>query len=225
MPLTHSWDVSPSQAIELQRELAPKVIQNGSLDSTDLIAGADLAFSPDKRWCIAGVVVWAKSEHRVTEQIVVRRRVRFPYVPGLLSFREAPAILAAIVKLKSAPDVFLFDGQGYAHPRRLGLASHVGLWIDRPSVGCAKSVLVGTGDEPEPRKGSMAELRHRGEVVAMSLRTRDRVKPVFVSVGHRISLVAAAKLVLSCCTRFRLPEPTRLADQLVGRSRLLPREQ
>jgi deoxyribonuclease V len=145
--------------------------------------------------------------------------VRFPYVPGLLSFREAPALLAAIRKLKAEPDAFIFDGQGLAHPRRFGLACHVGVLIDRPSVGCAKSRLIGSHDDPGRRRGSSAPLVDADQRVGTVLRTRDKVKCVYVSVGHRVSLSTAERLVLACCTRYRLPEPTRLADQLVARAK------
>jgi deoxyribonuclease V len=153
------------------------------------------------------------------EQHVTRRPIRFPYVPGLLSFREAPAILAVLRRLRCEPDVFLFDGQGYAHPRRFGLACHVGMLIDRPSLGCAKSVLVGTFRMPGAARGARAPLEHNGECVGMAVRTRDGVKPVYVSVGHRLSLEAAVEITLTACAGFRLPEPTRLADKLVARAK------
>jgi deoxyribonuclease V len=166
--------------------------------------------------CIAAAVVWDVKRQRVVEQHVVRKPLTFPYVPGLLSFREAPAIVAALRKLQSEPDVFLFDGQGYAHPRRFGLACHVGLWIDRPSIGCAKSVLVGVCDEPGRSRGSRSPLDDDGECIGVALRTRDGIKPVYVSVGHDLSLDSATRVVLACCTKYRLPEPTRRADKLVA---------
>jgi deoxyribonuclease V len=147
------------------------------------------------------------------------RPVRFPYVPGLLSFREAPALLAAIRRLKAEPDAFLFDGQGLAHPRRFGLACHVGLLIDRPSVGCAKSRLIGRHAEPDTHRGATAPLTDGEQRIGTVLRTRDGVKCVYVSIGHRVTLATAEQLVLACCTRYRLPEPTRLADLLVARAK------
>lgn len=213
----HSWSVTPKQAVSIQRRLASLVKSNGRVRRLRLAAGADLAFSRDKKTCVAAVVVWDVSSQEVVEQHVAQRRVRFPYVPGLLSFREAPAIIACFRKMTTNPDVFLFDGQGYAHPRRFGLACHVGVMIDRPSIGCAKSILVGKGDEPDAIRGSVAPLYHRDECVAVAVRTRDRVKPIYVSVGHRISLTSAVDVTLACCTKYRLPEPTRLADELVGR--------
>lgn len=217
--LPHRWDVSPKRAAAIQRELARRVIRTGAIDRLRLVAGADCAFSTDGDQCIAAVVVWNVFTRRVVESIVERRPLRFPYVPGLLSFREAPAILAAIRKLRHEPDVFLFDGQGYAHPRRFGLACHLGVLIGRPSLGCAKSILVGDAVEPHSRRGSIAPLIHVGERIGTVVRTRDRVRPVYVSVGHRLSLDTAVKIVLTCCDGFRLPEPTRRADGLVARAR------
>lgn len=214
----HSWSVAPKRAVAIQRELAERVIRTGDVRRLTLAAGTDLAFTDGGATCVAGVVVWSVETHEVVEQHVVRRPVRFPYVPGLLSFREAPAILAALRRLRTVPDVFLFDGQGWAHPRRFGLACHVGLIIDRPSLGCAKSILVGGGPPPRAQTGSTAPLEHEGQRVAMAVRTRDRVKPVYVSIGHRLSLAAAVRITLACTGGFRLPEPTRLADKLVGRA-------
>ncbi len=169
--------------------------------------------------CIAGVVVWDVRTRQVVEQHVAYRPTRFPYVPGLLSFREAPALVAVLRKLRCEVDAFMFDGQGLAHPRRFGLACHVGLLIDRPSLGCAKSLLVGVCETPQPTRGSTAPLEHRGERIGMVVRTRDGVKPVYVSVGHRLSLPAAVEITLACCDGYRLPEPVRLADQLVAREK------
>ena len=215
----HAWNVTPKRAIEIQRSLADAVMCRGSVRSLHLAAGADLAFSAGGKECIAGVVLWDIREQCVLEQYVIRRPVRFPYVPGLLSFREAPAVAAALRKLRREPDVFLFDGQGYAHPRRFGLACHVGLWLNRPSIGCAKSILVGSCDDPASKKGAQTPLVHKDERIGLALRTRDGVKPVYVSVGHKLSLASAATIVLECCTKYRLPEPTRLADQLVAKAK------
>ena len=215
----HSWDVSPAEAAAIQRELAARVIQEGAIGEVRVVAGADAAFSPDGRTCIAGVVAWDATALQVIEQRVARRRVRFPYVPGLLSFREGPALLSALRQLKCDPDVFLFDGQGRAHPRRLGMASHIGLWLDRPTIGCAKSLLVGEGREPQKRKGLREFLTDNGETIGAIVRTRDGVRPLYVSVGHRVSLMTAVRITLRCCTQFRLPEPTRLADKLVSARR------
>ena len=203
----------------LQRTLASKVITKGRIPTLAYAAGADVAFSRDDNECIAGVVLWDVSAGSVVEQHVLRRPLRFPYVPGLLSFREAPAILAALRKLRTEPDVFLFDGQGLAHPRRFGLACHLGVVLDRPSVGCAKSLLVGQTAPVGVQRGSAEPIYHNGERVGTALRTRERVRPVYVSVGHRISLETAVQVTLACGGGFRLPEPTRRADHLVALER------
>lgn len=216
----HPWNVSPHRARIIQERLAPRVSVKGSLGGVRRVAGADLAFTPDGTRCVAGVVVWDLATQSILEQTTAVRPVRFPYVPGLLTFREGPAVLAALRKLKHVPEVFLFDGQGLAHPRRFGLACHVGVLIDRPSIGCAKSRLIGRHAEPGPRRGSAAALTHDGQRIGTVLRTRDGIKCLYVSVGHRVALPSAVELVLRCCTRYRLPEPTRLADHLVGQVRL-----
>jgi len=199
--------------------LAGRVRHEPLCCATDLVAGGDVSFTPDGRCLIAGWVVWSLKLKDVIETAVDLREVTFPYVPGLLSFREAPPLLAAAKKLKTKPDVFMLDGQGLAHPRRFGLACHIGLLMDRPTVGCAKSRLCGRYKEPGPRAGSSCQLIDAGEVIGRVLRTRDGVKPLFISVGHLITLDQAVKLTLRCCTKYRLPEPTRLAHQLVTRRR------
>ena len=214
-----SWSVTPGRAIQIQRNLAGRVVTRGRVRRLRLAAGADLAFSQDKEECIAGVVVWDVQTGQVVEQQVARRKLRFPYVPGLLSFREVPAILTALRKLRCEPDVFMFDGQGYAHPRRFGLACHAGLLIDRPSLGCAKSLLIGRCETPAPRRGSTTPLTDKGELIGMAVRTRDGVRPVYISLGHRLSLKSAVEITLKCGLKYRLPEPTRLADRLVAKSK------
>jgi deoxyribonuclease V len=224
LPLApHEWDVPPARAIALQRRLAARVVIAPPPAPPRLIAGLDAAFSRDGRWCIAGVVLWDARERRVVETRVARRRRRFPYIPGLLSFREAPALLAALRALRATPDAAMCDGQGLAHPRRFGIACHVGLLAGLPAVGCAKSRLTGAPAEPGPRRGAWAPLADAGEVVGAVLRTRDAARPVYVSVGHRFDLASAVRLVLDCGAGFRLPEPTRLADILVARAKAAPR--
>ena len=164
-------------------------------------------------------MVWDIESARVVEECVASRPLRFPYVPGLLSFREGPALLAVLRRLRSEPDALLFDGHGLAHPRRFGIACHVGLIAERPAAGCAKSRLLGAHREPGARRGSRRPLLHRGETIGSVLRTRDGIRPVYASVGHRLDLAAAERLILACGAGYRLPEPTRLADRLVAGSR------
>lgn len=189
--------------------------------SPQVVAGLDAAFPRGGRECVAAAVAWSVRERRVLEERVVRRPLTFPYVPGLLSFREAPAVLAALSELETPADALLCDGHGLAHPRRFGLACHLGVLTGIPAVGCAKSVLVGAHGEVDSRRGSEGPLEHRGEQVGTVLRTRDRVRPVFVSIGHRMDLEFAVGLVLACAIGFRLPEPIRRADQLVSEARKL----
>lgn len=215
-PLPHPWNLSPAEAVALQRQLAGKVRVGATVAALRLVAGLDAAFSTDGRECLAAVVLWDATEGRVVEQHVARRPLAFPYVPGLLSFREAPVLLAALERLDSTPDVLLCDGQGLAHPRRFGIACHLGVLLDLPSVGCAKSRLTGEHAAPGPKRGSGVPLLDGEEVIGCVLRSRDRVRPLYVSVGHRIDLAGAAALVLGCGRGYRLPEPTRLADRLVA---------
>lgn len=217
--IPHRWSLTPAKAAALQRELAGQISFVAPRRGLRLVAGIDAAFSVDGRQCIAGVVLWDVVENAVREEVVARRPLRFPYVPGLLSFREAPAVIAALRKLRGMPDALMYDGHGIAHPRRFGIASHVGLLAGLPTVGCAKSLLVGEYRAPGARQGSVSPLIHRGERIGSVLRTREGVKPVFISIGHRIDLLSCESLALACVTRYRLPEPTRLADQLVARAK------
>ncbi len=209
----------PRAAIRLQKRLAGRVRVERVAGAVRRVAGVDLAFSPEGERCLASVVVWDIEHGAVVEERLAWRPVRFPYVPGLLSFRETPAALAAIRKLTCEPDLFMFDAQGLAHPRRLGLASHAGLLLDRPAVGCAKSRLCGSHEEPPEEPGRSTPLVDRGEVVGAVLRTRPGVRPVYVSVGHRMTLADAVAWTMRCVTRYRLPEPARLAHLLVTRHR------
>ena len=220
----HEWDLSPAQAIALQKALAGAVLRAdrfgpGGRRAIRRVAGVDAAFADGGRVIRAAAVMLEYPGLVLTDQVLVERPTTFPYVPGLLSFREVPALLEALGQLPAAPDLILCDGHGYAHPRRFGLACHLGLWLDTPTIGVAKSRLTGSHDEPGPAKGDVAWLlagkgeRPRERLGAV-LRTREQVKPVFVSAGHRISLRTAVALTLACATRYRLPEPTRLADKL-----------
>jgi deoxyribonuclease V len=211
----HRWNVKPREAIAIQRRLAARVRVIEPRTTLRFVAGVDAAFSRDGKLCIAAAVLWDADEQQVSETRTASRRSTFPYVPGLLSFREAPAVIAALRKLRHEPDAIMCDAQGYAHPRRFGLACHIGVISGRPTVGCAKSLLIGQYREPALRRGSCTALRDRGERVGTVLRTREGVKPVFVSVGHMIDLDTAERLVLRCAVQYRLPEPTRLADKEV----------
>ena len=218
----HEWDVPPSRAVEIQQSLRQKISLQDTLDfrRVRFIAGADVSYDKGDTTLYGAVVLVKLPEMEIAEQRWAKETVTFPYIPGLLSFREAPILLKAFSLLKRSPEAVIFDGQGIAHPRRFGLGSHVGLFLDLPSVGCAKTRLVGEHGRVGIKKGSFVWLTYQGKRVGAVVRTRTNVRPVFVSPGHRISIRAAMKLVLSTCRRYRLPEPVRLAHQLVNRVRL-----
>jgi deoxyribonuclease V len=207
----HGWQVSIDEAKEIQRALASQVVCQCSLRSPSLVAGVDISGEDGYGMARAAVVVLRFPGLEVVERRVITLPVVFPYVPGLLSFREVPLVLAACEKLSVRPDLFIADGQGMAHPRRLGLACHLGLFLDIPTIGCAKSILCGRHDELGNERGDSVPLYDGGEVVGAAVRTRRGVKPVYVSIGHRVDLKTAVEWVLACCGRYRLPEPTRLA--------------
>ncbi len=209
--ITHAWNLSPAAAQELQRRLARSVRFEVPVQMKT-VGGLDVSVRCEQGR--AAVVVWHVGRQQVLESLVVEGYVSFPYVPGLLSFREVPLLMEALARLRTIPDVLMVDGQGLAHPRRCGLATHLGVLFDHPALGVAKSRLVGKHDAPAPEKGSWAPLYDNGEEIGAVVRTRTGVRPVYVSVGHRITLEEAIALTLRCTTRYRLPEPTRLADQL-----------
>ncbi len=228
----HEWNLSYAEARRVQEELAGRVEMVSLEKEPQVIAGLDCAFSRDGRRTFAAAVVLrvvgprpdrrggpARFEFEQVETATAEQETRFPYIPGLLSFREASVCLEAVAKLGQAPDLFVVDGQGVAHPRRLGLASHLGLFLDTPTIGCAKSRLIGQYDEPGPERGAYSLLRDRDEVIGAVVRTRSRVKPVFVSVGHKCRLEDAIRITLACATKYRIPEPTRLAHQAVSKFR------
>ncbi|QTF93786.1 deoxyribonuclease V [Halomonas sp. BM-2019] len=226
MPLAslHDWNLSPSAAIALQTRRAGRVEREDRLGPVRRIAGVDIGFEEEGEITRAAVVVLAwppgdTGEFRVVEQAVQREPTRMPYIPGLLSFREVPAALAAFEGLSVRPDLVMVDGQGIAHPRRLGVASHLGLWLDLPTIGVAKSRLCGRHGEPGPARGDWTPLIEGpdDEVIGAVLRSRVGVKPIFVSPGHRLSLATALDWVIRCLGRTKLPEPTRLADRLASR--------
>lgn len=214
MALSHRWDVSPQEAFKLQRELAGQVERQPRLGPVRRVAGVDVSVRDDV--ARAAVVVLDFEGLAPMDYAVATRPVPFPYVPGLLAFREGPVVLDALERLDTTPDLLIFDGQGLAHQRRLGIASHVGLLVDMPAIGCAKSRLVGQHNEPGPEPGSYAPLLDRGEVIGAVLRTRRGVKPVFVSIGHRTDLATSIHYVLACCRGYRLPETTRWAHRVAG---------
>jgi deoxyribonuclease V len=198
----------------LQQQLAGQVLQNNQFGPVSSVAGVDLSYSHGI--AKAAVAVLSYPDLEMIDCSIVRRSVEFPYVPGLLSFREGPAILDALEKLKHKPDLLIFDGHGLAHPRRFGLASHMGVILDLPSIGCAKARLSGTYDEPGPLCGDYTFLNEQGQTIGAAVRTRSKVKPVFVSVGHRLDLTTSIAYVSACCRGYRLPETTRWAHRLAS---------
>jgi deoxyribonuclease V len=222
--LRHSWDISPGQAVELQRRLAARVCAVAIRGQVRTVAGTDCAFAADGQQIIASAVLCDAGTMEVIASSSIVRPCRFPYVPGLLSFREAPAVIEAVRKLPRRPDLLMCDGQGLAHPRGLGLASHVGLWLNVPTIGVAKSRLCGEHRRPGAKRGCRAVLRHEGRIVGSVLRTRTNVKCVYVSVGHLITLKEAIDWVLRSCRAVRLPEPTRQAHRFVSLAKALHRE-
>jgi len=212
----HRWDLTPRQAVEVQRRLRDRVESTDRVSRLRLVAGVDVGIARGSRTARAAVAVLSWPELDLVEHAVVEAPVRFPYVPGLLSFREVPVVGQALESLASRPDLILCDGQGYAHPRRFGLACHLGLLVVVPTVGVAKSRLVGTQEEPEAERGASRPLLDGDEVLGTVLRTRTGVKPLYVSVGHRISLQRAVSITLQAAPRTRLPETTRWAHRLAS---------
>ncbi|HKF36774.1 MAG TPA: deoxyribonuclease V [Ktedonobacteraceae bacterium] len=212
----HAWNLQQSEAIALQRELAKRVVREDRLDEVHHVAGVDMAINEENGMARAAVVLLTYPTLEVVEQHVYEEPVRMPYIPGLLSFRETPCILGAFALLKQQPELVMVDGQGIAHPRRLGIASHLGLWLELPTIGCAKSILRGEYDRAAlgEEVGSWVPLIDRKEVIGAALRTRAHTNPMFISLGHRISLETSLRYVLACGRGYRLPEPTRLADKL-----------
>jgi len=208
----HPWDVTPTEAVAIQRDLAEHVRFEPLPDDLDTVAGVDVSVRGDR--VRTAIVVLRMEDLEVVDQVTWEGPVAFPYVPGLLSFREMPAVLPALDELSTEPDVFILDAQGYAHPRRFGLACHLGVLLDKPAIGVAKTRLVGKHDAPGMEKGECTPLLHSGETIGSVVRTRTNVNPVFVSVGHRATLDAAVALTLHCATKYKLPMPTHLAHRL-----------
>ncbi len=212
----HSWQVSTGQALDIQRELAAKVLKEGGIATPRFVAGLDISVPKAGGTATAAAVVIQYPDLELVEAKTAHGKLDFPYIPGLLSFRESPLTLAAGQELTVTPDLILVDGQGIAHPRRMGLASHLGLFFDMPTIGCAKSLLCGSHQEPGAELGSYAEIVDHGEIIGAALRTKLGVKPVYVSIGHKIDLQTAIYWVLNLCRGYRLPEPVRLAHLAAG---------
>jgi len=216
MKSLHGWQLNASQATEIQRRLAEQVSRSNELGDVRFIAGVDISVSKQRNTATGSVVLLKYPELAIAEVQMSRGELDFPYIPGLLSFRELPLTLAACDKLKITPDLILVDGQGIAHPRRFGLASHLGLLLDIPTIGCAKSQLCGSRTEPEIEPGDYSIITDKNETIGAVLRTKRGVKPIYVSIGHKTDLQNAIGWVLKCCHGYRLPEPTRLAHLAAG---------
>ncbi|MBI4208335.1 MAG: deoxyribonuclease V [Deltaproteobacteria bacterium] len=210
----HRWDVTPQEAIQIQQRLRQQVVPFHDFSEIRTIAGIDI--STRNETARAAVVVLSFPDLRCMDQATASLPLTFPYVPGLLSFRESPAILKAFGRLQVRPDLLMIDGQGMAHPRRFGIACHLGLLLDIPSIGCAKSLLCGAFKEPGPTAPGFSDLIDHGEIIGAVLRTKNNTHPLFISIGHRIDLKRSIEYTLRCCRGYRLPEPTRLAHQAAG---------
>lgn len=210
------WNLTPKEAMAQQKEWAQKVVREDALGPIRHVAGSDVGFENHGAMTRAALVVLSCPALRVQASTLARLPTRMPYIPGLLSFREVPALLEAFAQIEIKPDLLICDGHGLAHPRRFGIACHLGVTLDLPTIGIGKSRLVGTHADVPERRGAWVPLEDKGEVIGAVLRTREGVQPIFVSTGHRISLESAVKWALACSTRYRLPEPIRLADRLAS---------
>jgi deoxyribonuclease V len=213
----HSWEVSPQEAIKIQKDLKSNISLKKSFSKIDKIAGADVSYYQNKM--IAGVIIFEFPNLKIIERQSFVSSINFPYIPGLLTFREGPSILSAFKKIKNEPDIILFDGQGIAHPRRMGIATHLGLFLNRPTIGCAKSRLSGKYTSVGEQKGDYTPLKEGEEVLGVVLRTRKGVKPIFLSPGHKIDLPNSIEIVLKCIVKYRLPLPVREAHIFVNQIR------
>ncbi|CAM3544117.1 Endonuclease V [Vibrio aerogenes CECT 7868] len=214
--LKHPWNLSETEALTLQQQLAAQVIKTDQLRTVNYIAGVDVAYPDSGDRLVAAVVILDADTLEVIETQTAEDEVHFPYIPGLFSFRELPPLLKAFEKVQQTPDLILCDGQGLAHPRRFGLACHLGMLFDVPTIGCGKTRLTGEHEQPAPERGASAPLIDQNEVIGCVLRTQTNINPVYVSVGHKISLETACKWVLKAAPKYRLPETTRQADHLVN---------
>ena len=213
LPALHSWKVNVEEAIRIQENFRNRIILKKTFTEVKTIGGGDVAYSENRNFLFGAIVVLSFPKMETMEIATARGEISFPYIPGLLSFREGPVLIKAFRKLKRKPDVMIYDGQGIAHPRGIGLASHMGLWLELPSIGCTKTPLLDDFIYPGPSKGSFELIRKEGKEVGAVLRTKDKVKPLFVSPGHRIDLQTSIQIILATCSRFRIPEPLRKAHQ------------
>ncbi|WKN41771.1 deoxyribonuclease V [Tunicatimonas pelagia] len=215
----HPWNVSPTEAVKIQRDMREKVRLEPLFDSVQYVAGADISFDRGSDVFHAGIVILRLPSLQVCGHSLVTTKSTFPYVPGLLSFREMPSLLEAWDQLPTKPDVVVLDGHGIAHPRRLGIASHFGLWVNKPTIGCAKKMLVGMHETLATEAKSHALIHDNQEIIGVALRSRENVNPIYISPGHLTNLESALSVVSACLTRYRLPEVTRQAHQLVNQLR------
>lgn len=213
--IRHSWTLPEEDALQLQKELAAKVITEDQINDAHFVAGVDVAYAKESDKLIAAVVVLDAKTLEIVETSTAEDKAQFPYIPGLFSFRELPSLIKAFAQLQSKPDLVVCDGQGYAHPRRFGLACHLGVIFDMPTIGCGKSRLVGDFETPDTERGAIAPLVDKGEVIGNVLRTQTDINPIYVSVGHRVSLSTATEWILKLSPQYRLPETTRQADHAV----------
>ena len=216
LAIQHAWDLNPSAAIALQQQLREQVITDDQLGNVKRVAGVDVGFRAQGTITRAAIAVLSYPELKLVDSAIAETPTSFPYVPGLLSFRELPTVLATLAKLKQLPDLWLCDGQGIAHPRRFGIASHLGVLTDMPAIGVGKTRLCGCYGDVPANKGGWVPLIDKNETIGAVLRSREQVKPVFISTGHRISLATAIDYVMACTTRFKLPETTRHAHRLAS---------
>ncbi len=216
IPQNLSWTLSPQEAAEQQRSLALQVIEHNEFGPIRQVAGVDVGFEEDNKVSRAAAVVLAYPQLVPIESAIARRPVTFPYIPGLLAYREVPVVLDALAQLKSEPDIIIVDGHGRAHPRRFGIACHLGVILNRTSIGCAKSILVGRAELPENRVGAWTPLVDRGHVIGAAVRTRVDVSPIYVSIGNKIDLASAIDIVFKCTTKYRVPETTRYAHKVAS---------
>lgn len=214
----HQWNICEIEAIEIQQKLARKVIKENFFDQIHYVAGVDVAYSKTNDKLIAAIVILESDSLKLVESVVIEDTVQFPYIPGLFSFRELPPIIKAFEKIKTTPQLVVCDGQGLSHPRRFGLACHLGILYDIPTIGCGKTKLLGNYKDPQQHRGAQSPLIDNRETIGNVLRTQKDVNPIFVSIGHRISLTTACDWILKLSPKYRLPETTRQADQIVKKT-------